>query len=278
MNIDRVALEAGTFLLITNENGDEEEWRKISTLVPHFDDKQLSPTTVRYASSAGRLMRFTGEILDSSAICVIEGYQVIGLSYHTQYVHVIICYTFHGPPPRPNDPDKEYYSVDHKNRIRSDNRASNLQWATWKEQYDNRSANGVMMKPARVKKDYRKRIKYSKPRYQIAFETYLASDDATVDNVATQLGIAPSTVRVYIVKALKENLGSINQIMQKLNITPEVVYLATTVMRATQISREVDKKPAADYTETIVESLGVCSDSTLAISCLSIMYQHLFSA
>ena len=141
---------------------------------------------------------------------------------------------------------------------------------------DNRRANGVMMKPARVKKDYRKRIKYDKPRHKVAFEMYLASD-ATVDDVATKLDLAPSTVRSYLLKALKEDLNSTNQLLHKLGISPEIVYLAYVVMRATQISRAVDQEPAAEYTQTIKDALGVCTDCTLAISCLNSLYQHLFS-
>jgi hypothetical protein len=276
MNIDRLALEAGTYLLITNENGDEEEWRKISTLVPHFDDTQLSPTTVRYASNIGRLMRCNGEILDSFS--KHEGYEVVGLGMNKQRVHVVICFTFHGPPPRPNTADKMFYTVDHKDGNRSNNRASNLHWATQKQQMDNRRVNGVMMKPARVKQDYRKRVKYDKPRHEVAYEMYLACDDATVESIATTLNLVPGTVRVYFVKSLKGNLDSTNQLLHKLGITPETVHIAYVVMRATQISRAEDNKPASEYTETIVAALGACTDPTLAISCLTTMYQHLFPA
>ena len=88
MNIDRKALEASAHMTITND-GKQEEWRKISTLVPHFDDQQLYPTSVRYASSTGRLMRFNGEILDSFSTNE-GGYDVVGLGLYQQRVHVII--------------------------------------------------------------------------------------------------------------------------------------------------------------------------------------------
>jgi|LakMenE09Jun09ns_1017247.scaffolds.fasta_scaffold01020_2 hypothetical protein len=49
------------------------------------------------------------------------------------YVHQLVCTAFHGEKP----PDKD--SVDHINRNRVDNRATNLAWANWYEQISNRT-------------------------------------------------------------------------------------------------------------------------------------------
>ena len=48
-------------------------------------------------------------------------------------VHILVCRAFHGEAPQPN------LSVDHINRIRSDNRSANLRWATKSVQTSNRS-------------------------------------------------------------------------------------------------------------------------------------------
>lgn len=42
-------------------------------------------------------------------------------------VHRIVCEAFNGPPPSPN------HVVNHKNGIKSDNRAENLEWVTQRE-------------------------------------------------------------------------------------------------------------------------------------------------
>lgn len=47
-------------------------------------------------------------------------------------VHILVCTTFHGPKPT------ETHSVDHVNRIKTDNRSENLRWATKLEQALNR--------------------------------------------------------------------------------------------------------------------------------------------
>ena len=47
-------------------------------------------------------------------------------------MHVIICYTFHGPPP------DETYTVDHIDRNKANNSPSNLRWASKSEQSLNR--------------------------------------------------------------------------------------------------------------------------------------------
>lgn len=62
-----------------------------------------------------------------------RGYLVISIGGRTYKAHRLICEAFHDNPE--NKP-----TVDHINRVRDDNRASNLRWATAKEQRENSSA------------------------------------------------------------------------------------------------------------------------------------------
>jgi len=49
--------------------------------------------------------------------------------------HIIICTIFHGHKPYPN------YTVDHIDRIKTNNKPSNLRWASKSEQALNRNKN-----------------------------------------------------------------------------------------------------------------------------------------
>ena len=66
-----------------------------------------------------------------------QGYKYVNIKVNGKVtpktVARIVCRTFHGPPPTPQ------HTVDHKNRIQTDNRASNLRWATMSEQARNRA-------------------------------------------------------------------------------------------------------------------------------------------
>ena len=62
-----------------------------------------------------------------------NGYRLISIGNKKYWAHRIICEAFHDNPE--NKP-----TVDHINRVRDDNRAGNLRWATAKEQCDNSSA------------------------------------------------------------------------------------------------------------------------------------------
>lgn len=59
-----------------------------------------------------------------------RGYYVIRIKGHLFQVHRLVCEAFH-----PNPEDKP--TVDHINRVRTDNRACNLRWATRHEQNEN---------------------------------------------------------------------------------------------------------------------------------------------
>lgn len=95
-----------------------EEWRPIKE-------------TWKYkCSSLGRFKNIErGNIVKGKADP--HGYIMIGYMVNGRQIkrlaHRIICEAFHGPPPSPG------HQVNHKNRIKQDNRASNLEWVTRKE-------------------------------------------------------------------------------------------------------------------------------------------------
>lgn len=66
------------------------------------------------------------------ALASATGYMVVTIKGKTYYVHRLVAEAF-----LPNPENKP--TVDHWNRIRSDNRVSNLHWATYKEQAENTS-------------------------------------------------------------------------------------------------------------------------------------------
>jgi DNA-binding CsgD family transcriptional regulator len=117
-----------------NDNG--EIWKPIE--YPHFRQSEFSNQAWKYVSSRGRLMAGDGRILEAT---VGKGYCRTSLSIHIEGayagstmvpLHRIVAYTFLGSPPTP------LHTVDHINRVREDNRASNLKWASPREQLTNR--------------------------------------------------------------------------------------------------------------------------------------------
>lgn len=61
----------------------------------------------------------------------------------TRYPHTIVCTTFHGPRPTPD------HQAAHGNGIKTDNRASNLRWATGAENQADRILHGTDLRGSR---------------------------------------------------------------------------------------------------------------------------------
>ena len=85
------------------------------------------------------------------------------LRYKQYNMHRLVCETFH-------ENTENKYSVDHINRIRNDNRACNLRWATAKEQYINSATydkrlKGNHIRPRFVSEDERRA--YSKDQARL---------------------------------------------------------------------------------------------------------------
>lgn len=111
-------------------------WKKIR--YPNFRESPCR-TAWHYASDQGHLLSKDLRILCAQPG---KGYVSTTLPIHIEgthaastktSVHRIIAYTFLGLPP------VEGYTVDHLNRIREDNRAVNLRWASPVEQMTNRA-------------------------------------------------------------------------------------------------------------------------------------------
>lgn len=99
-------------------DGEPELWKEVNR-------------TLR-VSSMGRVERKRGSNWQGKATPPIHkqiGYVTVGVDGKKEMLHRVIKLAFHGPS---NDPTK--ITVDHINRVRSDNRLSNLRWASYSEQ------------------------------------------------------------------------------------------------------------------------------------------------
>jgi hypothetical protein len=270
--LDRTALLRGQSIIGINGHL-TEEWRLIK--YPNFTISSYE-SNVTFASSLGRLMRFGGDIIEPDDMYKDkDGYLLISLCGRHEKVHRIICWTFHGEPPKVCA-DKEYYSVDHINRVRSDNRANNLQWATPEVQYNNRFKNGKLVTPCLLHKGYRNKVKYDTPKYIRVYQAYMDSGK-TLNETAENFQISTATTRKYIIQGFKES-PDVKRMMTKLNISTNTVQNAYTTMRALQINRYTEKLESKQQTPTIYETLGSrCTDCELATQCLTTMYISLFT-
>lgn len=122
----------------------EEVWKKI----PRYPKYE--------ASTLGRIKNIE---TDNILVPSLNGeYHTVGVNKDTKTIHYLVAVTFI-PNPEKNK------TVDHKNRNRTDNRVENLEWATRKEQAENRQKvalerkQEISARPAwRIDKDTNERI------------------------------------------------------------------------------------------------------------------------
>jgi hypothetical protein len=111
----------------------EETWIKVLNLKGKVVSDEV------YVSSLGRKRR-CGKITTGSRNKVLGYFQTTikvkdGETTKTMqiYMHEVVCETFHGPKP------SKKHTVDHIDRNRGNNKASNLRWATWEQQASNKN-------------------------------------------------------------------------------------------------------------------------------------------
>ena len=99
-----------------------EEWKTLQYYKEVVVNLQIS--------SEGRIKMPSGNILRGHLVTKYLAVYLDSLG-HKAYVHVLVALAFHSNP-------ENKQTVDHINRNKTDNRATNLQWATHTEQANNR--------------------------------------------------------------------------------------------------------------------------------------------
>lgn len=84
-------------------------------------------------SNRGRIKNGKGTVFSPRASQFHQGYCTVSKGRTQAFVHILVINAFVGPAP------SQEHTVDHINRIRDDNRAENLRWATRVEQGENRT-------------------------------------------------------------------------------------------------------------------------------------------
>ena len=94
----------------------DERW----VIVPDFPRYEVSSTGQFRNAETKRMMAQQKEI---------NGYPIVQLTkdgkQHAKLAHRMVCLAFHGPPP-----GGDSGMVNHINRVKTDNRASNLEWVS----------------------------------------------------------------------------------------------------------------------------------------------------
>jgi hypothetical protein len=88
------------------------------------------------ASDGGKIRRIGARTLSRQHLTP-NGYLYARLGNASVTVNRAVCEAFHGPAPT------EAHQAAHNNGVRADNRASNLRWATRKQNYQDQIAHGT---------------------------------------------------------------------------------------------------------------------------------------
>lgn len=129
--IDSVSCQ-GMIKMNSNEldNYSGKEWRRIEGYEGY------------YVSENGYVYNVK---LDHVLTCnsLVKGYKRINIKGKNYYIHDLVCTAFHGKRPKG-------YTVEHKDRCKTNNYYKNLSWETQKVNNNNRTHNGVHTQPLTV--------------------------------------------------------------------------------------------------------------------------------
>ena len=124
-----------------------EEWRPVYGWVGLYSVSNLGRVRSEdrlFVDSIGRKGSIRGRVL---APAVQRGYLLVGLSRHskrvTHSVHRMVCRAFHGPPPSAS------HHACHNDGDKRNNRATNLRWATARENVQDNVRLGTVARGAR---------------------------------------------------------------------------------------------------------------------------------
>lgn len=136
-----------------------------------------------YASSEGQVAREAGG-KDIGGAATRIGYRQVSIKAKTIGVHRLIAEAFIGPPPT------SQHQVNHKNGVKSDNRAANLEWVTCSE--NARHAIDVLKrKAARGERAFGNKLAEGQVR---EIRVRLGSGESRGD-IARHYGVNGSTIR-----------------------------------------------------------------------------------
>jgi hypothetical protein len=113
--------------------------------IPTYENYQIS--------KCGSVRRKDTKIIKS--VYIGNGYPTLSINKKTEYVHRLLCLTF-----IPNTYNKPL--VDHIDRNRSNNNLSNLRWATWEENMNNKINSDCNLTPEQIKEKIIIKKKYMK--------------------------------------------------------------------------------------------------------------------
>ena len=161
-----------------------EEWRPVEGFpyeISNLGRIRRSETTVsgrgrNRVSPKGRLLKQTANSCGYKGVTLYNGKKRINTK-----VHQLVCKSFHGPRPSPE------HQVAHNNGDKTDNRASNLRWATREENSDDMIIHGTRNIGARNPKAIL-------ADDEIGVIRKLVSDGIKRADVAAAFGVSKSTV------------------------------------------------------------------------------------